>query len=218
MTVNGSDQPRPATAPTPRRMARPKWLNLRVLLGVLVVVGAVVAGAKVIGAERQLATFWATTTDLQAGTVLTSADLSQVELNLDDSASKYLGASVPVVGKQLLRPLGAGELLPSAAVGEASADSRLLAISIDPSQMVPGLGRGSVIDLYLVRGANGAQVTKLQANDLTVQDVIAPSSGGLSGASNADYHVVVRLPTKNAQDLIIQLPDAAVRVLLHPVG
>lgn len=224
MTVGGNDvggarpDPRVPVAPIPRRMSRPRWLNVRVVLGVLVVVGAVVLGARVVGAERQLATVWATTTDLQAGTVLTSDDLSEVEVNLDDAAGRYFGSGAAIVGKQLTRALGAGEIVPVAAVGDPAADTRLLALTVDGDQMLPGLARGSVIDVYLVQGSGTDLTTKPVAQDLTVQDVTAPSSGGLSGAGSSGYQVVVRLPTRSAQQLITQLSSGTVTLLLHPAG
>lgn len=224
MTVGGNDvagsrpDQRVPAAPSPSRMSRPKWLNTRVVLGVLVVVAAVVLGARVVGAQRQLATVWATTTDLQAGTVLTGADLTELEVNLDDTAGRYFGSAAPIVGKQLTRALGAGEIVPVAAVGDPTADTRLLALTLPGAEMLPGLVRGSVIDVYLVKGSGTDLTTTLAAADLTVQEVTAPSSGGLSGAGSSGYQVVVRLPTKSAQELITQLSTGTLKILLHPAG
>ena len=224
MTVGGigagapRTDPRVPSAPSPRRISKPKWLNTRVVLGVLVVIGAVVLGARVVGAQRQLATVWATTTDLQAGTVLTGNDLAELEVNLNDTAGRYFGAGAPLVGKQLTRALGAGEIVPVAAVGDPAADTRLLALAVAGDQMLPGLARGSVIDVYLTTGSGTDLSTKLVAADLTVQEVTAPSSGGLSSAGSSGYQVVVRLPTKAAQELVTQLSSGTVKVLLHPAG
>lgn len=224
MTVGGNDvgssrpDPRSAVPPSPRRMSRPKWLNTRVVVGVLVVVGAVVLGARVVGAQRQLSYVWATTTDLQAGTVLSGDDLTELEVNLDDTAGRYFGSSAPIVGKQLTRALGAGEIVPVAAVGDPVADTRLLALTVAGDQMLPGLTRGSVIDVYLVQGSGTDLTTALAAADLTVQEVTAPSSGGLSGAGSSGYQIVVRLPTKSARELVTQLSVGTVKILLHPAG
>lgn len=224
MTVGGNDvggarpDPQIPAAPSPRRMSRPKWLNTRVVLGVLVVVGAVVLGSRVVGAQRQLSTVWATTTDLQAGTVLTGDDLAEIEVNLDDTAGRYFGSSAAIVGKQLTRALGAGEIVPVASVGDPAADTRLLALTVAGDEMLPGLTRGSVIDVYLVQGSGADLTTKPAAADLTVQEVTAPSSGGLSGAGSSGYQVVVRLPTKRAQELVTQLSTGTLKILLHPAG
>ncbi len=51
-------------APTPRRMSRPKWLNVRVVGGILLVIAAVVIGARVIGASSQTTAVWAAERDL----------------------------------------------------------------------------------------------------------------------------------------------------------
>ena len=224
MTVGGSGagapraDPRVPAAPVARRISRPKWLNVRVVIGVLVVVGAVVLGARVVGAQRQLATVWTTTTDLQAGTVLTAQDLAEREVNLADVAGRYFGSGAALVGKQLTRALGAGEIVPVAAVGDPAADTRLLALTVPGQEMLPGMTRGSVIDVYLVQGSGTDLTTKLVAEGLTVQEITAPSSGGLSGAGSSGYQVLVRLPTKSAQQLVGQLPGGTVKILLHPAG
>ena len=57
-------------APTPRRLSRPKWLNVRVVGGILLVIAAVVIGARVIGASAQTTAVWAAGHDLASGTVL----------------------------------------------------------------------------------------------------------------------------------------------------
>lgn len=200
--------------PTPRRIGRPRWLDIRVVGGVLLLVASIAIGAKVIGAASRTSPVWSVAHDLSAGTVLTAADLVAAEVNLADAAGAYLAMSATPVGQQTNRNLSGGELLPAAAVG-AVGDGRVLSISVASDRMAPGVTHGSRIDLYLVSGraAVGEEVqTSLLQADVTVQAVTAPASGGLSGAVSNRYQVALLLPPLDAAELIprLALGDALV--------
>lgn len=208
------------TARTPKRLTRPRWLNLRVVGGVVLVVAAVVLGARVVGASSRTAPVWSATRDLAAGTVLTETDLQVVEVNLGDTGSLYLGAGgTAPVGQVLADRIGAGALLPAAAVTSVP-ESRVVAIGVDPDRMPPGVAHGSVIDLYLTRepvaGSTDAAgpTTELIGRALTVQAATAPATGGLSGATSDQYQLAVQLPADVADQLVRTLPTGVATVVL----
>src|SRR6476469_1490712 len=64
---------------TPRRVRPPRWLDLRLVLGVLLVLGSVLLGARVVGAADATVPVWAVTGDLAAGTRLDASDLRAVD-------------------------------------------------------------------------------------------------------------------------------------------
>jgi len=211
-----------AQAPTPRRLSRPKWLNVRVVGGILLVVAAVVVGARVIGASAQTAAVWAAERDLAAGTVLTPGDLTPVEVNLGDNTSLYLSpASGSPIGMTVVSPMSAGELLAASAI-EQSGTGRIVAIAVEPNNMPPGVAHGSTIDLYLtkgsVAGAEAQATTELIGRDITVQSVTAPASGGLSGATSNRYQLSVLLPEDIADKLVRVLPTGEPIVVLVSGG
>jgi hypothetical protein len=209
-------------APTPRRLGRPRWLNLRVVGGVVLVIVAVVAGARVIGASSRTGTIWAADRDLAAGTVLVGTDLTTVEVNLGDNQGMYLGpGAASPVGLTVLTPVAAGELLPASAVDRPAA-GRVVAIGVQPEHLPPGVDHGSTIDLYLTRGAvagsEAESTTELIGRDLTVQSVAAPSAGGLSGATSNRYALSVLLPADVADTLVRILPTGEPIVVLVSSG
>lgn len=209
-------------APTPRRIARPKWLNFRLVGGILLIIAAVVLGARVIGASSQTTAVWAAERNLAGGTVLGAGDLTAVEVNLGDNAALYLPAgSASPMGMTIVSPMAAGELLPVSAV-EQSGTGRVVAIGVEPGNMPPGVDHGSTIDLYLTTGgAAGAEekaTTELIGRDLTVQSVTAPSSGGLSGATANRYQLSVLLPADTADKLVRILPTGEPIVVLVSGG
>lgn len=207
-------------APRPRRLSRPRWLDPRIIIGLVLVIAAVVIGAKVIGSSKQTAGVWAAAHDLSAGTVVTEADLVRMDVNLGDSTGGYLTADKPAGGRMLNRPVSAGELLPAAALAVPAAGGRLIGIGIESGDMPPGVTHGSVIDLYLTPGGDGSTGqrggTELVAKEVTVQSVTAPSTGGLSGASSSKYQVVLLLEAKAADSLVRKVRSGTPSILLVP--
>lgn len=205
-------------APSPRRLSRPRWLNVRVVGGILLVIAAVVVGARVIGGSARTIGVWAADRNLAAGTVLTAEDLSTAEVNLGDNADLYItSAAESPIGLTVVTPLHAGELLAASAV-EESASGRVVAVGVEPNNMPPGVGHGSIIDLYLTTGGaagtGGTPTTERIGKDITVQSVIAPATGGLSGATSNRYQVSVMLPAADADKLVRTLPNGEPIVVL----
>ncbi len=209
-------------APIPRRLSRPRWWDPRIVGGLLLVVIAVVVGAKVIGASTRTGPVWATTHDLAAGTVLTGADLIAVDVNLGGQAARYLsatGSADALAGRLVSTPVHGGELLPAAAL-TAPVAGRVLVIGVSAGKMPPGVGHGSVIDLYLTAAASGGgsgvarESTTLISAGITVQGVVAPASGGLSGATSNRYQLAVLLDPSVADKLVRALPTGDPTVVL----
>src|SRR3954463_12970508 len=88
--------PAPAEAlpgPTPRRVRPPQWLDLRLVLGLLLVLGSVLLGARVVSAADATVPVWAAVGELAPGTLLTAEDLVAVDVRLDDAGEWYLSSS-----------------------------------------------------------------------------------------------------------------------------
>ncbi len=204
-------------SPAPRRLARPRWVNARVIAGILILVAAVVVGAKVIGSSTRTSPVWAAGRDLAAGTVIGSGDMVSVEVNLGDTAALYLSPSAATPeGMTVAQPLRAGELVTASAL-ERPGTGRVVAISVQPDDIPPGVAHGSTIDLYLTTGGDAAGeggTTELIGRDLTVQSVTPPASGGLSGATSNRYQISVLLPAKDADALVRLLPTGEPIVVL----
>jgi len=191
---------------------------VRVVGGILLVIAAVVIGARVISASSQTTAVWAAERDLASGTVVGPGDLTSVEVNLGDNAGLYLTpASASPVGMTMVTPILVGQLLPSSALAD-SGSGRVVAIGVEPDKMPPGVAHGSTVDLYLtkagVAGADANATTELIGRDITVQSVAAPSSGGLSGATSNRYQLSVLLAADTADKLVRVLPTGEPIVVL----
>jgi hypothetical protein len=199
-------------------MSRPRWLDPRVIGGVLLLVASVVIGVRVVGSSSHTAAVWASTGDLAVGTVLADGDLTEVDVNLGDAAGSYLAASVEPVGRVLNRPVARGDLVPVAALSDVG-EGRVVAIAVTPDRMAPGVTHGSVVDVYLISGGSAVSgspaTTSLIKAGVTVQSVTAPASGGLSGATSSRYQVALLLAPADADQLVRSLPKGEPMIVLE---
>jgi hypothetical protein len=209
----------PGSAPAARRVRPPRWLDLRLVLGVLLVLGSVLVGARVIGAADATVPVWSVTGDLAAGTVLSADDLTAVDVRLDAAASGYLSTTTHPAGRTLSRAVGAGELLPGAALEETT-DLVQVALPVQAGWVPPALRRGQLVDVYAVANpaAGAAGVADgsvgLVVSGAPVQSVTGRSEGVLSTPTTT-VQVVVSVPAGSAPDLLASVGGRPLVVVVH---
>ena len=193
-------------SPVPRRVRPPRWLDLRLVLGVLLVLGSVLLGARVVTGADATVPVWSAGGDLAAGTVLGADDLVAVPVRLDDVAGQYLATSTRPEGRLLGRAVRAGELLPRSALEEATGLVQL-ALPVQAGYVPPGLTRGQVVDVYAVAdpavgatGQTGGDVD-LVVSAAPVQAVTGRGDGVLSTATTT-VQVVVAVAGQDAADVL----------------
>ena len=177
----------PVDVPTPTvaRLARPRWLDARLLVGLLLVLGSVLAGSRVLAAADDTVAVWASSGDLGPGTTLQASDLVARRVHLGDDAARYVSAdAAPPVGQVLTRGVGRGELLPAAAVA-APAALELRRVTVEVPRAT-GLARGAVVDVYRVidpQPGRAPEAAALVLAGVTVAEVEEP--GRVVGARAA---------------------------------
>jgi hypothetical protein len=192
--------------PVPRRVRPPRWLDLRLVLGVLLVLGSVLLGARVVTAADATVPVWSASGDLAAGTVLAEADLVAVSVRLDDVAGNYLATSTHPEGRVLGRAVRTGELLPRSALEEPTGLVQL-ALPVQAGYVPPTLDRGQVIDVYAVAdpavGATGQTggAVDLVVSAAPVQAVTGRGDGVLSTATTT-VQVVVAVAAEDAAGVL----------------
>lgn len=145
--------------PSAVRATTPGWRDPRLWIGVAIVAASVIAGARIVGAADDSVAVWGVTGDLGAGDTVTADDLVAHRVRFVDprhlrsyfTADEALPADV-----RLTRSVGAGELLPRAAVGPAEAAGTLqLPVAVDPALVPPSVRSGAVVDVHLTGTAPG---------------------------------------------------------------
>ena len=205
--------------PSPRRVRAPRWLDLRLVLGVLLVLGSVLLGARVVGAADATVPVWAVAGDLAAGSELTTADLVAVDVRLDDAADAYVSTGTDPAGLTLGRAVRAGELLPLSALKEP-ANVVHLALPVQSGYVPPDLRRGELVDVYAVAhptaGApvSGGAGVGLVVSRAPVQAISGRSEGVLS-ASTTTVQVVVAVTAEDAPDVLAATGGQPLVVVVH---
>jgi hypothetical protein len=213
----GAAAPVPGSAP--RRVRPPRWLDLRLVLGVLLVLGSVLLGARVVATADATVPVWSAAGDLAAGTVLTAGDLVAVDVRLDDVAGAYLATSTRPEGRTLARAVRDGELLPRTAL-EEPAELVQLALPVQAGYVPPGLDRGQVVDVYAVADpATGATAAgdggvTLVVAAAPVQAISGRTEGVLSTATTT-VQVVVSVPADQAPVVLGAIGGRPLVVVVH---
>ena len=202
--------PAAPASPPARRLGRPRWLDARLVVGVVLVLLSVVVGARVVSAASQTVPTWAAARPLAAGTVVQEQDVRLLDVRLDDvSTGAYLGAADPPTGRVLDRGLAQGELVPAAAVmPPGSTPLRRVAVPVDSlhtaAEAAALLDRR--VDLFATSDEDGTPVTRAVLRGATVVDVRAGGGGDLA--------VVVLVPPAVAPELVAALRAAALDVVV----
>src|SRR5689334_6303149 len=122
---SGTGAPHALDVPPATRSGSAGWRDPRLWVGVVLVTGSVVAGARLLSSADDMTSVWAASTDLAAGQTVTADDLRATRLRFDDAADRqrYLGVDDELPpALTLTRPLAAGELVPAGALGEQADD------------------------------------------------------------------------------------------------
>lgn len=213
-------------APPASRLARARWLDPRLLLGIVLVLLSVALGARVVAASDDTIAVWAVTSDLSPGITLAASDVRPVAVQLENAAA-YLAAGSAPVGYQVVRAVGDGELLPKDALADpGTLDLRTVVIEVGRAT-TDGLARGRIVDVYAVEHpqAAGAVVPspRLVRSAVTVAKV-ADASGAL-GSSGSSKAVSLLVDAASVLDILtavaagdiylVQQPGAAERRTTH---
>ena len=193
--------------PTALRSRRPGWRNPRLLLGLLLVAGSVVAGARVVGAADDTVPVWAVARDLPAGATVAGGDLEQRRVRFPDTAAArgYLsGAEAVPEGTVLNRPVAAGDLLPRAAVAaEQASDLVEVPLSVVSDDLPATVRQGSVVDVWVTPQVGTVDdATRVRAERvLSDVTVVAVPGASDSIAPQTTRQVIVGVPADRVADL-----------------
>jgi hypothetical protein len=199
-------QPDPPS-PRPRRIPTPSWLDVRLVVGLALVLASVLGGAQLFAHARRTYPRVAARHDLAAGTILTADDVTLVRVQLSGSgAGVYLRRTEDAVGKALARPVAAGELVPTGAVASVAAQTTVTVPL--PTSAAPELRKGERVELW-VSTSTCASVVLLP--DVVVQAVRSDTGGGFAdGAGGQD--VVISVPRALADRVVQALALAQVEL------
>lgn len=209
--------------PTPRasRLQRPSWKDGRLVVGVLLVLLAVVLGAKAVSAAGHTVPLYVAAHALVPGQQVRTRDLRSTQVRLDGADERYLSAaSAPRPGMYVLRSVAAGELVPRSALGSAQQiDTRTVSVPVDAAGAAM-LSPGSVVEVWVDARSGSSLSAQYQhprrvLSNATVARV--PEQSGALGIATTSSSVQIAVPHSQVQQIIAAV-DAGAKVTLVPTA
>lgn len=188
-----------------RRVRRPSWRDPRLLVGLVLVLGATALGGVLVARADDSVPVLAAGTTLVRGDTLSEAGLQVVRVRLDEVDEAYLAAEDALPADAVaLRTVPAGELVPASAVGSA-ADLASRPVALPWQGPRPqGLVRGAAVDLWVAprEGTSSYGTPRLAVAGADVFAVDEASSGlGATGGAQ----VQVMLEPEGVQQMLAAL-------------
>jgi hypothetical protein len=174
-----------SASPEATRLRRPRWTDPRLLVGLVLVAVATVAGTRVVAAADDTAAVWAVADAVRAGDPVRPdlLEVTRVRIGEGDGAGDglYLPAGEPPPGGVFTRDLAAGELVPVTGVAETAADGGAeLPLSVQLGDAPADLAAGELVDVWAVppdAAATGRQPADRVLTSVVVVSVADPAAG-----------------------------------------
>lgn len=190
-------------APAATRATSPGWRDPRLWIGVVLVTGSVVAGARLLSGADDMSAVWSASSDLVVGQTLTADDLTATRVRFADGADeqRYLAVDDELpAALTLTRPLVAGELVPAAALGEEPDDDTVaVSIAVAAEHVPTDLVRGSHVDVWVIaQDQRRDAVAELVLDDVLILDAPVVSD---TFASATSRQLVLAVPHDDEESL-----------------
>lgn len=204
---NGADATPEPPSPIAARLALPRWLDLRLVVGVLLVLVSIVVGARVIAAADRTVPVLVAAADLVPGQPLTADLVENRGVLLEQGLDQYFTGAVGG-GYVVVRPVARGELLPRSAVSPATETEavRYVTLPVPGPEAPAGLSAGAVVDVWLTP-ADGAGPASMLLSGVTVT-AASSGSGGLTGTSS-QAQVTLAVVDEELEEVTAELVAAA---------
>ena len=147
---------------------------------------------------------WAATRDLPAGTVLSPDVLEQRVVHFADEAAvaPYATTALPA-GRVLSRPVGAGELLPSAALGGTRRHLVEVPLRVDVEDVPATVQQGSRVDVWVApRDASTPERPRARRVLADVAVVRLPAAGASLAPESTRQVIVAVTPGTPLEDAL----------------
>jgi len=213
-----ADLPSPPAA----RLRAPRWLDARLVAGLLLVLGSVVVGAKVVAGADDTTRVWAAARDLPAGAVVSADDLVPVDVRFEQGGASYVRADgESPLGHRLSRDVGRRELVPRAVLvpPDASADQRLVTVPVMQFHFPSDLGPDERVDVHVTANPRAGQDPAPPRLVIERARVVQVETGaGKFGAASTGAGVVLAVEKAAVPTLVAAIQLGSVDLVRVPVG
>lgn len=188
--------------------------DVRFVIGVALVIVAVAGVWGVVAAARTTTTVWVADRTLVPGDVIEADDLRTAEVGLGEVADRYVAATESVAGRVATRVVAAGEVVPSAALGDgADVDSTTVVVTTGGA-LAAAVTPGVAVELWATDAKAEDARPHLLVADATVGAVDAEGGGMI--ASGTTVELVI--PRSAVTDVLAAQAAGAVLAVVPTTG
>lgn len=183
------------------RLRLKPWNDPRLLLGMLLVIGATVLGARALAAADNTTEYWSLSHSVRAGEVVTERDLVATDAKLTgESGDRYLlvADQLPdaLAELQWSRDRSAGDLVNrDDLVPKSTVVVRHLPVQVADTAMPAGLRRGDLVDVWVGSGPGDEVVEPAERLLVGVRIVTAGDGAGALDGGGVQS-VVLEVPER----------------------
>lgn len=205
-------------SPPASRLERPRWLDPRLVAGLLLVLGSVVVGARVVAAADDTTPVLVATSDLAPGQPLTGSMVETRDVVLDGNLELYYTGAVGA-GYVVVRPVDEGELLARSAVAPSTDTGaiRYVTVAVPATEVPSGLAPGDVVDVWRTPAEQDEVRTAEQLIAAVTVVTDDTGGGGLAGPGNQARVTLAVTGDADADEPMAELVAAARDGLLYLV-
>jgi hypothetical protein len=193
------------SSPKASRQARPRWLDPKLFLGILLVLASMAFGARIIANADKSTEVWVAKEDIPENTIIDPKKMltvTKIRFTSDEDADFYLSAAKPFPnGIRAVRTVAKGELVPARALTREP-DTNLVDLAVPVSSdglTFEASGKGDRVDVWAVPKDAEKGVADPKAIQV-LQDVelmSLPKGGGLTsgggGAATVRFSITENL-------------------------
>ena len=198
------------------------WNDPRLLLGILLVIGAAALGARAVSAADNTTEYWSISRAVRAGDVVRQDDLVAIDVKLTGGASdRYLAAAEELPAEldqlQWARDREVGDLVgQDDLVPKSSEVVRQLPLQVADTAMPSRLRRGDLVDVWVGSGPGDEAI---EPATRLLQNARILDAGGSSGAldGGAVRSVLVEVPDRRLDgDIVAAVASGHVTLVKVP--
>ncbi len=195
-----------------------RWGDVRLWVGVSVLIGSMFIGARVMASGEETVTLWRATSDLAVGSRPVSVE--PIVVALGGSEESYFQGVNPPSGV-VIRPVGMGEFIPAAALGSAGAiPVRVVTVAVDPLHVAIGVNSGDQVDVWA-----SVDPSKVSTSDpastapnkvlahITVEEIARDVVG-----TGGDIGVVLSVPEADIPALVMAMRTGVIDLVKVPLA
>ena len=205
---------RPTSTLITKNRQRATLKDIRFWLGLMLVLGSVTIGARMLSSASHRVPAVVATNALAAGTTVSAQDLAVVNVAVPDSV-RLVTSPDELVGKILAQPVVAGALIaPDIVTSSESLTTRTVALPIRAGHL-PNVTRGTLVDVWVTPSLEGVAAPGPATRVITGALV---AEAPLEIDPTSDTSIALQVDNESVQSLVQAMRDGLIDIVIVSGG